>query len=55
MLEAAGLTSVEETVYRLLVMTSTASADEIASQTGLALNQVECARGAHRQRAGQPQ
>ncbi|WP_406361049.1 helix-turn-helix domain-containing protein [Streptomyces sp. NBC_01579] len=41
MLEAAGLTSVEETVYRLLVMTSTASADEIASQTGLALNQVE--------------
>ncbi|MEU9287407.1 helix-turn-helix domain-containing protein [Streptomyces sp. NPDC048275] len=41
MLEAAGLTAVEETVYRLLITTATASADEIASQTGLAPGQAE--------------
>ncbi|MEU1203679.1 LuxR C-terminal-related transcriptional regulator [Streptomyces sp. NPDC005813] len=41
MLEAAGLTAVEETVYRLLITTTTASSDEIASQTGLAPGQAE--------------
>ncbi|MFF1836986.1 helix-turn-helix domain-containing protein [Streptomyces sp. NPDC058231] len=41
MLEAAGLTAVEETVYRLLITNATASADEIASQTGLAPGQAE--------------
>ncbi|MFE7752682.1 helix-turn-helix domain-containing protein [Streptomyces sp. NPDC057428] len=41
MLEAAGLTAVEETVYRLLIATSTASAEEIAAQTGLTFGQAE--------------
>ncbi|MEJ8632972.1 helix-turn-helix domain-containing protein [Streptomyces sp. MS2.AVA.5] len=41
MLEAAGLTSVEETVYRLLVITPKASADEISAQTGLGREEVE--------------
>ncbi|MEU4092302.1 helix-turn-helix domain-containing protein [Streptomyces sp. NPDC026673] len=41
MLEAAGLTEVEETVYRLLVSTATASADEVAAQTGLPPGQTE--------------
>ncbi|MBT2389040.1 TrmB family transcriptional regulator [Streptomyces sp. ISL-1] len=41
MLEAAGLTAVEETVYRLLITTASATADEIASQTGLAPGEAE--------------
>ncbi|WP_406387484.1 helix-turn-helix domain-containing protein [Streptomyces sp. NBC_00887] len=41
MLEAAGLTAVEEAVYRLLITNSTASADEVASQTGLTSGQAE--------------
>ncbi|MCD0483516.1 TrmB family transcriptional regulator [Streptacidiphilus sp. ASG 303] len=43
MLEAAGLTAIEETVYRLLVGTATASAHEIADQTGLPYESVEFA------------
>ncbi|WP_374771875.1 TrmB family transcriptional regulator [Streptomyces sp. NBC_01310] len=46
MLEAAGLTSLEETVYRLLITTTRASADEIALQTGFALKEVETALAA---------
>ncbi|MFG2305134.1 helix-turn-helix domain-containing protein [Actinacidiphila glaucinigra] len=41
MLEVAGLTAMEETVYRLLVTTATASADEVAAQTGLPPGQTE--------------
>ncbi|MFJ4923817.1 helix-turn-helix domain-containing protein [Streptomyces sp. NPDC088725] len=41
MLEAAGLTSAEETVYRLLVTMSTASADEIAEHTELTPGETE--------------
>ncbi|MFG2950472.1 helix-turn-helix transcriptional regulator [Streptomyces adustus] len=41
MLEAAGLTTVEETVYRLLVTSATASAEEISAQTGLPSEQAE--------------
>lgn len=35
MLEAVGLTVDEETVYRLLIMNTAASAEDIASQAGL--------------------
>ncbi|MER6526888.1 LuxR C-terminal-related transcriptional regulator [Streptomyces sp. NPDC001508] len=41
MLEAAGLTAREESVYRLLVGTATASVQEIAAQTGLPPDTVE--------------
>ncbi|MEU8929385.1 helix-turn-helix domain-containing protein [Streptomyces sp. NPDC048409] len=41
MLEAAGLTAVEESVYRLLVATTTASAPELAGQSGLPQHRVE--------------
>ncbi|MEU0187489.1 helix-turn-helix domain-containing protein [Streptomyces sp. NPDC006207] len=41
MLEATGLTAIEEAIYRLLVSSVTAPADEIAAQTGLPIGQVE--------------
>ncbi|MFF9568832.1 helix-turn-helix domain-containing protein [Streptomyces sp. NPDC014685] len=41
MLEAVGLAPAEETVYRLLVTLLTASAEEIAEQSGLATAEVE--------------
>ncbi|MFD9519273.1 helix-turn-helix domain-containing protein [Streptomyces sp. NPDC059979] len=41
MLESVGVTAVEEDVYRLLIATATASAEEIASCTGLSPGQTE--------------
>lgn len=48
MLEAAGLTAIEETVYRLLVGTATASAQEVADRTGLTRDSAEAVLAALR-------